>query len=321
MTAPGGEPGRAPWARLLLSSAGVALLAGAVFFAIRSSAIDVFRSAAEKPWAVAALIALPLACLGLASASFRVLTLRFGSVGRFEMFALLGAAWLLNFLPLKPGVAGRLAYHKVVNKIDFRCSVLVVVQSIVVGLACFVTQVGAALLSEAVASRLGAGEWLRGLLIFAPLPAAAVCAFTFPRTGRFSPCWRYSAAFAFRYADSLVWAVRYWLLFWIAGRNVGVSGASAIAGVSQSASLVPIAGNGLGVREWLVGFSARVLPKWFGDGSDVPLAFGVSTELVNRACEVVVAIPVGLLCVWWLAGRRRSVLPVSGPADAGMSKL
>lgn len=289
-----------PVVRLGLFFVGAGLFAFAIYTAWigSSDGLRAFSRAWERPGAMLALVLLPLVCLCLASMSFWVLTLRFGRVGCGEMLALLGGAWLLNYLPLKPGVAGRVAYHKHVNGIDFRWSLVVVMQSIVVGLVCFVTQVA---LASIVAERAWS-EWGRAAVIGSPLVAALI-GLALPRSGFTVHAWRYSAAFAFRYADSLVWSLRYWLLFSVAGRPQGVSTTSAIAGISQSASLIPIAGNGLGVREWMVGLAARSLPEWYGKDTSMPVAFGVSAELLNRACEVVVAVPVGLLSLWWLAKR------------------
>ncbi|MBX3388955.1 MAG: hypothetical protein KF691_05820 [Phycisphaeraceae bacterium] len=286
--------------RLLLFAIGACLFGVAIAAALRGNAagLRAFARAAERPVELALLVLLPLVCLTLASLSFWVLTLRFGRVTCVEMLALLGGAWLLNYLPLKPGVAGRVAYHKSVNRIDVRWSLVVVVQSIVVGLCCFVLQ---ATLASIAAERNWSEPGKVGL-IASPL-AAALLGLLIPRRGALTNGWRYSAAFAFRYADSLVWAVRYWLLFGVAGQPQGASTSAAIASVSQSASLIPIAGNGLGVREWMVGLAAQSLPVWYGKDSAVPLAFGVSAELLNRACEVVVALPVGLLSLWWLTRR------------------
>lgn len=301
-----------PAIRTALFLVGAGLFALAIYAAWvgSSDGMRAFARAAERPRELAALIGLPLVCLALASMSFWMLTLRFGRVGCVEMFALLGGAWLLNYLPLKPGVAGRVAYHKHVNAIDFRWSLVVVIQSICVGLACFGTQVTLA----SIAAERAWSEWGRASLIASPL-VVAVIGLAIPRKGSLEHAWRYSAAFGFRYADSLVWSVRYWLLFSVAGRPVGVGTASAIAGISQSASLIPIAGNGLGVREWMVGLAARSLPEWYGKPGEMPIAFGVSAELLNRACEVVVAVPVGLLSLWWLTkrlGRFRAAQSVAG---------
>lgn len=289
-----------PAVRLALFFVGAALFALAIYAAWigSSDGMKAFSRATEHPGTLAALVLLPLVCLTFASLSFWVLTLRFGRVGCGEMLALLGGAWLLNYLPLKPGVAGRVAYHKHVNGIDFRWSLVVVIQSIVVGIVCFVTQV----VFASIAAERAWSEWGRAAFIASPL-VVAILGLALPRKGMTAHGWRYSAAFAFRYADSLVWSLRYWLLFSVAGRPQGVSTTSAIAGISQSASLIPIAGNGLGVREWMVGLAARSLPEWYGKDTSMPVAFGVSAELLNRACEVVVAVPVGLLSLWWLARR------------------
>lgn len=289
-----------PAVRLSLFSLGVLLFGMAIYAAWSGSAdgVRAFSRAAEQPLALAVLIVLPLACLFLASMSFWVLTGRFGRVGVFEMFMLLGGAWLLNYLPLKPGVAGRVAYHKSVNGIDVRWSLVVVGQSIAVGLLCFTVQIA---LASFAADRAWS-ESSKAMLIASPL-ALAVIGVVMLKRRRTGESWRYWAAFAFRYADSLVWAGRYWLLFWVAGRPQGLSTSAAIAGISQSASLLPFAGNGLGVREWMVGLAARSLPEWYGKQTAMPVAYGVSAELLNRACEFAVATPVGLLSLWWLFRR------------------
>jgi len=289
-----------PAVRFVLYLVGAGLFASAIYAAWigSSDGLRAFSGAAEHPGALVALVLLPLVCISLASMSFWMLTLRFGRVGCLEMMALLGGAWLLNYLPLKPGVAGRVAYHKHVNGIDYRWSLVVVIQSIFVGLGCFVTQVALA----SIAAERSWIEWERGAFIASPM-ILSLLGLALPRKGITANGWRYSAAFAFRYADSLVWSGRYWLLFWVAGRPQGVSTTSAIAGVSQFASLIPFAGNGLGVREWMVGLAARSLPEWYGKDTAMPVAYGVSAELLNRACEVVVAVPVGLLSLWWLTRR------------------
>ncbi|MBX3379315.1 MAG: hypothetical protein KF805_04420 [Phycisphaeraceae bacterium] len=289
-----------PAVRLALFGFGAALFGFAIYTAWSGSSdgLRAFSRAVEHPFTLALLVFLPLVCLFLASMSFWVLTRRFGKVDVHEMLMLLGGAWLLNYLPFKPGVAGRVAYHKSVNGIDVRWSLVVVAQSIVIGLACFTAQIALA----SIAAERAWSEWGKGALLATPL-GLAVLGVALPRRGIGANAWRYSAAFAFRYADSLVWAGRYWLLFWIAGRPQGLSTSAAIAGVSQSASLLPFAGNGLGVREWMVGLAARSLPEWYGKQTAMPVAYGVSAELLNRACEFAVAVPVGLLSLWWLIRR------------------
>jgi len=75
----------------------------------------------------------------------------------------------------------------------------------------------------------------------------------------------------------------------------------ALAIVSQIAMLVPIAGNGLGLREWAIGLTAASLT-----GLD-PQA-GLAADLVNRAVEVLVAVPVGLLSARVVSRRLKATL-------------
>jgi hypothetical protein len=264
---------------------------------------SVFGAVAAHPAELGLLFVLPVVCLSLAASSFWVLMTRFGRVGLPEMFALLGAAWLLNYLPLKPGVAGRVAYHKAVNEIGVRQSVVVVAQTVAIGAACFVIQ----FIIAVVATRSGASERWVAAALGAPLAVAGLCAGALPRKGALQHAWRYAASFSIRYADSLVWALRYGILFDLAGRPMGIGGSAVLASVSQSASLLPLAGNGLGVREWAVGLAAHWMPGWSMTPADlaIPVAFGISTELVNRVAEATVAVPVGLMSIGWLARRVR----------------
>ncbi len=64
-----------------------------------------------------------LANLLLTGLLFTVLISRYGNVGRVEMQALIATATLLNFLPLRPGLFGRIAYHRTFNAIPAAASV------------------------------------------------------------------------------------------------------------------------------------------------------------------------------------------------------
>ncbi|MFN9968869.1 MAG: hypothetical protein ACK58T_03130, partial [Phycisphaerae bacterium] len=171
------------------------------------SLLEAWRAIESHRWAVVPLIALPVVCLSLASLSFLVLTRRFGSVGVVEMVALLGVAWLLNYLPLKPGVAGRIAYHAAVNKISVQQSILVVVQTIAVGLACFGIQFALSLALAVLTP--ASSEVFRGCVLLAPVGCAAIAWAVLSRWERSPHAWRYAASVLFRYLDSLVWGLRY----------------------------------------------------------------------------------------------------------------
>jgi hypothetical protein len=62
--------------------------------------------------------------------------------------------------------------------------------------------------------------------------------------------------------------------------------------------LVPIVGNGLGLREWAVGLAAPLLTPYV-------LGLGLAADLVNRATELVVILVLGLGGMAWLTWHAR----------------
>lgn len=296
---------RSRWASVAVWSMGLALLAAAVVAVWKQSdaIVQAWRALEAQRWAIVPLIALPVVCLALAALSFLVLTRRFGRVGVGEMFALLGAAWLLNYLPLKPGVAGRVAYHAAVNKISVQQCLVVVLQTIGVGLACFAIQFALALALAVLAP--ASGEVFRVGVLVAPAALAAAVWVWLRGSPRSPHAWRYAASFVFRYLDSLVWGLRYALVLHLAGGTPSVAGCAAIASVSQSSALIPIGGNAIGLREWAVGFTTDALGEGFLRGG-MSLSQGLAAELLNRAGEVTASIPVGLACAWWVAKRLKA---------------
>lgn len=281
---------------------GAALLAVALVFLARQSDVvaQAWRSVrSASPTLLAALLLLPLANLLVVSLSFWVLMRREGRVGPGEMTALIGAAWLMNFAPLRPGLLGRIAYHRTVNGVPVARSVRVTVA----GLAASAVAV---LISLAIAALLGPRAapiaWIAALS--APLLAASAGAILVP-----SPARPYLAVFALRFADTLLWAARYALVFALIGSPIALPGAVAVSAVCQAAMLVPLAGNGLGLREWAAGLTAALLPQGFVDTAGNPAAVGLAADVVNRATELLVAVPVGLISSAWLAHRLRSSRP------------
>src|SRR5512145_2699255 len=65
-----------------------------------------------RPAVLALLLAAVAANLALSATCLRVLIARFGRVGTLEMQAVVATATLLNFLPLRPGLLGRVAWHR-----------------------------------------------------------------------------------------------------------------------------------------------------------------------------------------------------------------
>src|SRR5690606_6920191 len=162
--------------------------------------------------------------------------------GLGEMHALIASAWLLNYLPLRPGLVGRIGYHRAVNGIPVKHSVRVLAESVVLGGLAI-----AVLLAVALAAR-GLAPLPALLLAAAPAALALAAALPLARAGPLA--WRFAAAWGLKYADMLAWAARYAVVFALLGAPIDAPSAVLIAAVSQLALLVPFTGNGLGLREW-----------------------------------------------------------------------
>ena len=287
---------------LLLYILGLLLLAWALaaIWRDRASLQSAIASARTAPlWMPALLIALPLVSWACTSLLFLLLTRRYGPVRAAEMLTLIGAAWLLNYLPLRPGMLGRIAYHKAVNHIAVRDSARVVVQAVVC------TALAALLLAAAAGvSGRGMHAWplAMPLLVLLPLAVVARAKFIDPWTPARLP--RSAAlllAVAIRYVDMFLWAARYWLAFAIIGAPLPFAHAALVAAIAQIAMAAPVA---LGVREWVVGLFSAVT------------VVGLAADVLNRAAEIAGAIPVGLASLAWLAAKARRRTPPSSPPPA-----
>ena len=292
-----------PWLKPVGFVVGVALLAAAVWAAWgqRDAVVQGLRSAAAARWWLVALaLGLPLLNWALSGAFFMLLMqpgLRAArrKVRFREMLWLIGASWLLNYLPLAPGLLGRVAYHKRVHGIPVRFSV----QAIGMGLMISVAALGLPLLMETLLPGLfpTPGGMLLPLLIL----AGVFLVIGLVDRARGKEHWWLAVALCVRSVDVAGGAARYAVVMAVLGLDWTWAGAAALAVVSQVAVLVPVVGNGLGVREWAVGLVGPVLPTWFRGATGLAQGVGLSVDLVNRACEVVVAVPVGLLCAAGLA--------------------
>ena len=288
------------WFRLAGFIAGALLIVLAITAALKQDPESIRRALqalGDHPWWFAALFfTLPLLNWLTVSASIWILLARFGRLGMGEMLSLVGMAWLLNYLPMRPGMVGRVAYHKAVNKIGVRQTGQTLVEGVVItGVVSGVMLLGAFGLHRAPSAL----AWSVMVLVpmIAGFAAAAMLWSSRPVIAR------YCAAGSLRVVDMAVWALRYALAFAIVGASIDLSTALILAVASQVAMLIPISGNGLGIREWLIGALAASLPAAALGGAEPQLAQGLTADVLNRVAEVLVAIPVGLIGIA-IIGRR-----------------
>jgi hypothetical protein len=278
---------RRRWWRGIAVLLGVGLVVAALIVVWRQHEAVTLAIAAMRrpaPGLVALLMAGVAGNVLLTGLLFSLLMSRHGRVGVLEMQALIASATLINFLPLRPGLFGRIAYHKAVNRILAVHSAKTIIQ--------------AAILSVSIVAYLGLVIAVSGALhvslvygVVAPLPVLIVGM----ATARLR---LWMAAALLRYLEVFVWALRYYAAFALIGSPVDPTGALAFACVSMIATMVPLVSNGLGLREWAIGLTAPFL-------TDYVLELGITAELVNRAAELVMIAVLGLAGIAWLARRRQ----------------
>lgn len=296
------------WRGPIAFGLGAALLAAALWMVAgqRDVLSEAWSATRRSPaWLIVAAVVLPMANYVVISASFWVQMRRLGPVGMGEMSALIGAAWLLNFVPMRVGMVGRIAYHKVWHGIGVARSIEVMAVGMGMGAVSVVLA-----LAIAAAMPTGASALAWAVALCAPLPMLLGLSWVLRGAGvvgaraTLHPS-TMAMVLALRWVDIVLWMLRYAVVFELVGRPISLGGAAALAAVSQVALNVPLAGNGLGLREWAVGLTAGWLPRdVMGVSGGLTTAVGLAADLVNRAAEIVVAVPVGLVSLGLLARRR-----------------
>jgi hypothetical protein len=205
-----------------------------------------------------------------------------------DMAALVAASNAANFLPLRPGLVGRVAYLRVRHGVTLPVSVRVTLEA--AGLTAVVTLF---------------------LIIFLPLgdraglpvtAGGAVFAILAGIAAVFRPIRPHAIASLARLAELGLLAFRYWIAFALIGERIDAEAAIAFACIASAASMVPLVPNGMGLREWAIGLLAPFI-------AGHTLQEGIAAELVNRAAELLVTVPVGGIAAAWLARRPRPLSP------------
>ncbi len=285
--------------RLVGFVVGVALIAAAIQ-ALASNRDDLDRamdSVRNAPlWMLAAVVVLPMGNALIVSWSFWLLMRRLGRVPFADMFHLICSSWLLNYFPLRPGLVGRLVYHKLVHGVSLKASVAVsVALALMTGLA------AGHMFAMGVAFEWGV---LAGLGIFAAMTLAIY--FFAGLVVEHTPARIFAKkdlryAMLCRYADHAVWTLRFWISFAVVGAPIDLHTAILVAGAVQIAYLFPLTGAGMGVVEWAVGAVAAFAI------SSVSPEMGIAAALVCRVAELPATVISGLIGSAYIAKRRVKV--------------
>lgn len=285
---------------LLILAAGRAVLNNAD---VSNHARDVLRGA--SPGLLAAMLLLPMVSWMLTSGVVFVLTRPRASVPLAEVTAAVGASWLLNYLPLSPGLVGRVAYFKATYKLPVRTSLRIIIETAAAGL------VGGAVLLMELTLQARAG--LSGVILLGVWPIVLFLRIAAGRAWVSPIVPVYAVAIAIKSLDTLVWAVRYGVVFTALGLPFSPLQCGIVAVVAQVSMLIPGLANGLGVREWVVGFVGASLPVWMiahatSTGPSIGSITGsgrletaLAGDILMRITEVVGALVAGLIGAWFLA--------------------
>lgn len=276
---------------------GILLLAGAVV-SLRTHAPALEAASGQVRSAPSELvIALLLAVAAATGASAVVLqrvTSRRDAVGLGLMARLVAAAQLLNYLPLRPGLAGRAAYLRIVHGIPVAHTASALVEAVVVSL------VACALVGGAVLVQSASGvAWPWGVAVGAALLVPAL------RIGGGTAL--LAQAVLVRIMEIGICGLRLWLCLRMVGSPIDATAAMAAGCVSVLAGCVPLVPGALGVREWAIGLLGPALHAY-------PLEAGLAADLVNRAAELVVILPLGGASAWGLWRRARGAVSLSSEA-------
>ncbi len=289
----GATPGRSR--RRIGFVIGLVLLAGAAAYLVSDpQQLKAFAGNIRHApaWAVVIVLIGPLVNWVFVGLCLHALVRRHGLIGRGEMLALVGSAWLLNHLPMRPGLVGRIGYHAKVNNIRVRDSIEASVWSMIHGGIANAVAIGLVLV---VPSDLSLERLVLVLLI--PIGVFAILA----GIGSLKSVnlGYLILGLVFRSADVLVWMVRYAAAFAMLGITITPVQIALITAASQIAQVIPITGGGFGFREWGVGLAAK-LPS---AGTTITMRTAIGADVINRIAETVIVIPLGLICTGIVARR------------------
>lgn len=279
--------------RLLAMILGAILFIGAVVLIInQQDRIEPALQAIGNPGLknTVILIASMLAGLFLTGLQFQLLMARH-HIPMLEMQGLIVSSALLNFLPMKAGLLGRIAYHQVSHGIHPLETTKAMILARIAGLAIIGMTACALFLRDLADGPLWA---------WALLPAFLSGWLLMPQMTRVV-----GMVLVLKYLDLILMAVRYHYAFQMMDQSIGFDICIALASIGMLAGAIPFLSGGLGLREWLVGWLTTILVML-----PASLELGIMADLINRASELVVVLPLGVIAILWLRPRFMRALKI-----------
>ncbi len=274
---------------------GVALLAWIIQ---RALSHQQFAGLADAPWWQFVLLALCTLVSVLANgAIFRSIIRPVAPIGLWPIQAVNAAVSLVNYSPVRIGVALRFLHHRRVDGLAY--SVLLAWYACF-ALLMFLTLgcvLGATLLRPAVD-----GWWAAALLLLLISGTGALWWIGSHRllearwrgaSQMLADPWAIAQAVGLRLIDMLAYGGRLWLALTILGAPVTARDAVFLTLISMLSSLSPV--SSLGIREFAVAWLGPML-------ADASLAERIDAAvLIDRAAEAFIVVPAGLLGLAWIA--------------------
>jgi len=295
---------------------GLLLLAGAAAYLLAdpSTLSEFAHQIRSAPlWAKIVVLIGPLANWLFVGLCLHTLLRRHGLIGRREMLALVGSAWLLNHLPMRPGLVGRIGYHAKVNHIRVRDSIEASVWSMIhAGIANGVA-VGLMLI---VPRDLALSTHILILLV----PLVIFLAVALLASMHSANLGRLAMGLVYRNADLLIWMLRYGAAFVMLGIEIRPIQIALITAVSQVAQIIPFTGGGFGFREWGVGIAGKMTST----SASLTMRTAIMADVINRIAETIIVIPLGLFCTAlvarWFAARDDEPENTESPIESNLAE-
>jgi hypothetical protein len=299
--------------RLFVYGLALGLLGASIFWTVKDGDFSALLEA--RPSQLLTLLGLAfgggIVAVGLMfSLIYQPFTPRGQRIGLLTMQKLIAASSVLNYTPVKAGLIGRVVYTKHRYGIGYIDSVVI---HLIIG-GCVFSPILASLLMTLLYPQFD-GVWFIGTAALSLLaavvgavmlqrlrPASLHAAVGGSRHGHSVRRWAAVLTGGILVGHAVLWftAGRLYVAFDIFGSPIAYRDALFLAMVDSATRALFIA-NGLGLREWLIGFGASE-----GLLSTTPsLKTALAASLIDRAAEALVVVPIGLLSLLWLHHEQR----------------